>query len=300
VTIEKQGDAVELHLHAGGQGVWQARMSVSLGVSVTLCAALGGEVGAILEKLLSEEAIDLRAVLRQAGNGWYVHDRRGEQRVIIADHPGTPLARHDVDDLYNVALAEGLRAPVSVLSGPAHPGVIAPDVYRRLAADLTSNGGLVIADLAGEHLNAALRGGVAFVKMSHEEVLNDGRAAHDTIDEMVTAAHRLRADGARAVLISRAAESALALIDDEVVGVEVPHLEVTDARGAGDSMTAGIASVLARGGDLDEAVRTGAAAGSLNVTRHGLGTGRMDAVQELIGRVRLKPLGRAGSGQQNG
>jgi 1-phosphofructokinase len=37
-------------------------------------------------------------------------------------------------------------------------------------------------------------------------------------------------------------------------------------------------------------VRTGAAAGALNVTRHGLGTGRVDAVQVLTERVRLTPV----------
>jgi peptidoglycan/xylan/chitin deacetylase (PgdA/CDA1 family) len=38
-------------------------------------------------------------------------------------------------------------------------------------------------------------------------------------------------------------------------------------------------------GGIDEAIRTGAAAGALNVTRHGLGTDRAEAVRELLGRV---------------
>jgi 1-phosphofructokinase len=268
-------------------------MVVSLGVAVTLCAAIGGESGSIIGKLLSEESIDLRAVARQAGNGWYVHDRRGAHREVVAEHPGAPLLRHEVDELYNLALAEGLRVPVSVLSGPAHPSVISPEVYRRLSADLTSNGSQVVADLSGEHLAAALAGGVTVVKVSHEEVIKDGRAADGSLDELVAAAYRLRAEGARVVLISRADEPALALIDDEVTEVQGPRLQVADSRGAGDSMTAGVAAVLARGGDLAEAVCTGAAAGALNVTRHGLGTGRLDAVQELVGRVTLAPLVRS-------
>jgi 1-phosphofructokinase len=56
-------------------------------------------------------------------------------------------------------------------------------------------------------------------------------------------------------------------------------------------MTAGVAAVLARGGDLHTAVRTGAAAGALNVTRHGLGTGRQEAIATLAERVELRPLG---------
>jgi 1-phosphofructokinase len=289
VTIEHQAGALELHVHAGGQGIWQARMLVSLGASVILCAAMGGEVGSIVRRVLADEEITLRAVLRQAGSGWYVDDRRdGRQR--IAEAPGAPMIRHDLDELYNVSLAEGLRASVVVLSGPGHPSVVAPDVYRRLAADLTANGGRVVADLAGEHLRAALAGGVAFVKVAHDEAIQDGWASRDNLDEMVSAAHKLRAAGAESVLVSRAEKPAVALFEDQLVQVEVPRLQEADHTGAGDSMTAGVAAVLARRGGTEEAIRNGAAAGALNVTRHGLGTGRLEAVQELIGRVRLAPL----------
>jgi len=59
--------------------------------------------------------------------------------------------------------------------------------------------------------------------------------------------------------------------------------------GAGDSMTAGIAAILARGGDAMAAVRTGAAAGALNVTRHGLGTGNAGTVAALVDHVLVEP-----------
>jgi 1-phosphofructokinase len=72
--------------------------------------------------------------------------------------------------------------------------------------------------------------------------------------------------------------------------VVLPKLEPAEPRGAGDSMTAGAAAVLAQGGDLATAVRTGAAAGALNVTRHGLGTGRADAIESLKERVTLRPV----------
>jgi 1-phosphofructokinase len=202
------------------------------------------------------------------------------------------MIRHDIDDLYNMALAEGLRASVSVLSGPADPSVVDADVYRRLAADLTANDGLVVADLSGAHLNAVLDGGVTVVKVSHEELIHDGRADDDSAEALVAAAHHLHEQGAVSVLISRADQSALALLNDQVIEVHLPRLQVADPRGAGDSMTAGVAAVLAHGGSLEEAVRTGAAAGALNVTRHGLGTGGVEAIQELVRRVHLNPLNR--------
>ncbi|MEU7758507.1 1-phosphofructokinase family hexose kinase [Micromonospora aurantiaca (nom. illeg.)] len=291
VTIEQQGDVPELHLHPGGQGVWQTRMIAALGVPVTMCVGLGGEVGDAVRKLLDDEDVTVRMVRRESGTGWYVHDRRDGERTEIAEHPGAPMVRHDIDELYTVTLTEGLRAPVSVLSGPADPQVVDPDIYRRLAADLSANGGTVVADLSGPYLEAVLDGGVSMLKVSHEELLDDGLAKDDSVEALRDAGRRCQERGARTVLISRAGEPALALPEDgEPLLVHAPPLEPADHRGAGDSMTAGVAAVLARGGDMRDALHVGAAAGALNVTRHGLGTGRAEAVRELAGRVRLTPL----------
>jgi 1-phosphofructokinase len=293
VTIEQQHEEPELHVHPGGQGIWQTRMITSLGAEVILCAAVGGEVGRVLKPLLDFKGVSLRTVPRETGSGWYVHDRRDGYRNEIAERPGAPLTRHELDELYNLALAEGLRAGIAVLSGPAHPSVIRADVYRRLAGDLKANGCRVIADLCGQHLQAVLSAGLTVVKVSHEELIKDGLAANDSEKALTEALLKLHDDGAEAALVSRADAGALALINEEIYRVGTPRLTPTDGRGAGDSMTAGVAAVLARGGEMCEAVRTGAAAGALNVTRHGLGTGHLDAVQVLTERVQLTPIKKA-------
>ena len=289
VTIEQQHDRSELHVHAGGQGIWQARMITSLGARVTLCATVGGEVGRVLAPLLAMDGVTVRTVDGEARSGWYVHDRRGGSREEIADDPGDPLSRHELDEVVTLALAEGLRAGVAVLSGPADPSVIGPSVYRRLAADLGANGCRVIADLSGEHLEAVLDAGLHVVKVSHEELIAAGRAEDDSTGSLTRALRRLHEDGAQTALVSRAGAGALAYVEGQVHEVSMPKLTPAETRGAGDSMTAGVAAVLAQGGDLHLAIRTGAAAGALNVTRHGLGTGHADAVRVLTDRVKLTP-----------
>jgi 1-phosphofructokinase len=292
VTIEAggSGDAAtspDIHLHAGGQGVWQARMIRSLGVEVVMCAMLGGEPGQVLRPLIVAEEIDLRAIEASERNAAYVHDRRDGTRRELARAPGEPLSRHTLDELYSLTLAEGLRARVSVLSGVQDIRVVPADVYRRLAGDLTRNGCKVVADLSGAYLNAVVVGRPALVKVSHEQLINDGRASDDSAESLVAAMRTLRENGAQSVVVSRADQPALAMVEDDVVEVQMPNLEAADSRGAGDSMTAGAAAVLAAGGELMHAIRTGAAAGALNVTRHGLGTGRADAITGLLERVRL-------------
>jgi 1-phosphofructokinase len=291
VTVDQPSDRPELHLHPGGQGVWQARMISSLGVPVVLCASIGGEIGQVLEPLLATEGVELRTVRRHSTNGGYVHDRRRGSRQEIVDVPGDRLTRHELDELYNLALGEGLRAPVCVLSGPNDPTLVPPELYRRFAADLGDNGSRVVVDLSGEHLTAVLDSGVHFCKVSHEELLRDGLAADDSIEELTGVLADLHQAGAETVVVSRAEQPALALVEGEVFEVELPRLQAADPRGAGDSMTAGVAAVVAVGGDIRTAIRTGAAAGALNVTRHGLGNGRLDSINGLVERVRLVPSG---------
>ncbi len=136
-----------------------------------------------------------------------------------------------------------------------------------------------------------LAAGPFVVKVSHEELFADGRADGEEPEELVAAMRSMRADGAGSVIVSRAAEPALALPDgsDDVVEIHPPELQVAETRGAGDSMTAGVVASLARGASVTEALRTGAACGAINVVRRGLGTGSEDAIGAIAERVELAP-----------
>ncbi len=287
ITLEHHADGVEFHLHAGGQGVWQARMVRTLGVDVTLCCALGGETGRVLRTLIAAEGVNLAAVDVATSNGAYLHDRRDGTRVELARAASRVLTRHEQDDLYGMAVGDGLSASLCLLSAVT-PDVVSPSVYRRLAGDLRRNGVPVMADLSGPCLEAALDGGLDLVKVSDEELVTDGRI-RDTSTPSVTSAMRDLRSHADTVIVSRADRPALALsADDAPVEIVMPRLEPIDHTGAGDSMSAAIAAVLAGGGDLERALRTGAAAGALNVTRRGLGTGEPRVIRKLADMVRLR------------
>ena len=62
VTIEPGSDRPEVHLHAGGQGVWVGRLAATLGADVVLCCAVGGEPGRVLRALVEAEPFTLTTV----------------------------------------------------------------------------------------------------------------------------------------------------------------------------------------------------------------------------------------------
>jgi 1-phosphofructokinase len=292
VTVEQVDDEPDVHLHAGGQGVWQARMIAALGTPVVLCCALGGETGQVLRHLVSGAGIELRVREMAARNGAYVHDRRGGDRFTVARMNPDPLTRHELDDLYELTVVAALHAGIAVLSGSAEDNaeVVPSTVFERLTADLTGNGCQVIVDLSGKRLAAALKGAPTVVKVSHEELIADRRADSDAVPDLERAARRIAELGVRVVVVSRAAEPALVVLEGKAFTLDAPSLRAVDSHGAGDSMTAGITAALAQGQDLPAALRLGAAAGAINVTRHGLGTGSGDAVRAMAERVDLYPL----------
>lgn len=292
ITIEGHpDDDGDVHVHAGGQGVWQARMLLSMGCSVDLCCVLSGETGRVVGPLIESEGISVAAVTRENRGAVYIHDRRDGNRSQLIESGGDPLTRHDLDELYGLTLRTGLDAKLVILSGPPPAGddVVPPDFYRRLAADLRAAGVRVVVDLAGERLAAALAGGVSVAKVSDEELLEDGRIREVGDDEVIAAMRALRGEGAEVVVVTRADKSSFLWDADGLAEIVAPQLEVVDSKGAGDSFVGAMAAVLARGGTVREAARMGAAAGAQNVTRHGLGTGAAKTIERVRDLVELHP-----------
>lgn len=289
VTIE-QAEGDELHLHAGGQGIWIGRLVAELGVDVTLSTSFGGETGQVVRCLLAAEDVRVCATEVAAANGAYVHDRRSGDRREVAARASAPLSRHDVDELYGTTVTAALGADVSVLGGAGRDDIVPPDMYRRLTADLVANGRTVVADLSGRLLEAVIEGGAPVLKVSHEELLADRRADGDATGDLLAAIAGIARQTGGAVVCTRAADSALAVVGGRALEVTSPPLEPVESRGAGDSFTAGLTAGLARGLPIEDALRLAAAAGSLNVTRRGLGTGRREQVEALVEHVTVREL----------
>ena len=179
-----------------------------------------------------------------------------------------------------------------MVTGCQPADVVDPDLYRRLVSDLRANKKTVIADLTGPPLQAALAGGVELLRLSDDELISERYAASDSVEDIVAGAQQLRAVGARHVLVSRASAPAI-LLDDghdrSHVELIPPVFEALDRRGTGDSMFAATGVGLARGMSMIAALRLGMAAGALNATRRGLGTGTREEIERLASHVTVRP-----------
>jgi 1-phosphofructokinase len=128
--------------------------------------------------------------------------------------------------------------------------------------------------------------------VSAESLVAEGRATADE-DSIISWMRTVTGTGARHVIVTRGAAPALAVLDGELVSAAPPQTTPNDERGAGDAMMAALAAALSARRSLSDALRHGVAAGAMNVTRSGLGTGRPEAIDLIAEHVHVTPVSAA-------
>jgi 1-phosphofructokinase len=291
VTIERLGaDEDDIHLHAGGQGVWVARMAGEMEADPVLCSFSGGETGRLLRPLLDTLPGEVRCVETASPSGCYVIDRRSGEREMIAHRWSDPPSRHETDDLFSVTVAAALGSEVLVVCGSIPQDALPLELYRNLVADVRAGGTKVIVDLSTPRLDSALAAEPDIVKVDDWQLAEFVSGPVSEPEQLRTAAEAVLSRGGRSVLVTRGGEPALVLRDGAAWELVPPKFDGGAPEGSGDSMVGALAAAIARGLDWEEALRLGAAAGAVNFLRHGLGTGSRSVVGELVERVELREL----------
>jgi 1-phosphofructokinase len=292
IAIEARGEGRDdIHVHAGGQGVWVARTAGELGADPVLCGLIGGETGAVLEPLLGRLAGERGLVRSASASGGHVFDRRSGERVLVSRMAAEPPSRHELDELFSLTCAVGLESAALVICNPEPPDAWPLDVYGSLASDVGANGTPVLVDLSTPRLDSALEGRPHLVKINDWELAEYVSGPVDRPELLLAAAERLRERGAANVIITRGGEPALVLHGDRALWLTTPRFDRGAREGCGDTMMGALAAGLALGRSWDETVITAAAAGAVNFLRHGLGSGTRAAIEEIAADVELRPYG---------
>jgi 1-phosphofructokinase len=280
----------EVALNVGGQGPWVARAIDALGARAVLVVPLGGDTGRAAGHLLADEPHEVRAVETNAPIACYLEERRDGKRSCIRDAPPGRFGPRELDDLYSAALTAGLDAEACVITGSPWGDHVDSSLLTRLTTDLATFGRTTVADLSGEQLDAALAGGVDWLKIADDELVgpNDAELLDDEGGLWERALDLARAhDRERSVVVSRADRPTLVVADGACHTVSALGLSTVDARGSGDAMTAALATGLAANQPLDALLRRAAAAGAANAVHKGSATPDADLVDRLADEIEV-------------
>jgi 1-phosphofructokinase len=293
VTIERRGaDADDIHFHSAGQGVWVARMAGEMGAEPLLCAFNGGESGRLMGTLLEDLAGEKRLIETSAATGSYVIDRRSGEREFVAAAWSDPPSRHEIDDLFSTTCSAALNSPVLMMSGALPKDSIPVEIFGNLVKDVRAAGGdtKVVTDISSPQLDAALEGGPDLVKVDDWQLAEFVSKELKTEADMVAACEELLGRGAGMVVFTRGKEPVLVFSREHRWELTPPQFEGGASEGSGDSMVGAMCAALARGLDIEDTLKLGAAAGATNFLRHGLGSGDRAVIEELVPQVKLRRL----------
>ena len=272
-------------LMVGGAGN-VARNLVALGTRCIFVGVVGDDATgrALAETLAADPLVE----------AWLVVDgsRQTTRKVrFVSEHFSTHLLRADWEQAAPVdtesedaivahALAALPRAGAVVLSDYAK-GVLTPRVIRAVIHAAREAGKPVVVDPKGR--DYSIYYGATMITPNRQELADATHRTATTDDEIAAAAAGLcKALGAQAVLVTRS-EAGMTLVHDGA-SVHVPAypVRVRDVSGAGDTVVAIIAAMLALRADFESAMRAANAGAAVVVGKRGTAT---MSVAELRARI---------------
>ncbi|MEU0571864.1 1-phosphofructokinase [Nonomuraea sp. NPDC005983] len=252
--------AAAARLDPGGKGVNVSRALLANAVASRAVVPFGGDEGRQLVRLLALEGLDMVTVPVAGTTRSNVTLAEPDGTITKINEPGTALSPAELDTIADAVLAAAHEADWVVASGSLPPEVPA-DVYARLCRRFAGAGIHVAVDTSGPALACALAAGPALVKPNLDELAAATGMPIRRVGDVVEAAGKLRAAGARAVLASLGGDGAVLVEEDGIWYGEAAVTEPRSAVGAGDAMLAGFLAAGGRGRDaLLEALAWGAAA----------------------------------------
>lgn len=266
----------------GGGGINVSRGLERLGVSSVALFPSGGHTGELLQELLSKENIQTLPVpaLAETRENFTVVDTINNNQYRFG-MPGEKISPAEAKALHEAILNSNPFPDIAVISGSLPQGM-KPAWLSKLVRELKAKNVKIIADTSGDALSEILKEGVYLVKPNLGELSRlSGKEELDN-DSADEAAKQLIDEGkAQIVAVSMGPQGAYLVTKDETVHVSAPSVKKLSTVGAGDSMVAGLVSVIAKGGSLTEMARMGVACGTAATMSQGTGLFTKENAEKL-------------------
>ncbi|HET7847901.1 MAG TPA: D-glycero-beta-D-manno-heptose-7-phosphate kinase [Pseudolabrys sp.] len=263
-----------------------ARNIVSLGARCIFVSMIGDDDAgrALKQALAAEPRIEAHLVVNSG--------RQTTRKVrFVSEHYSTHMLRADwevaepVESTTEDALIEYARkalprAGAVVLSDYAK-GVLTKRVIRAVIDEANRLGKPVVIDPKGH--DYSIYRGATLITPNRQELAHATRSAARTEDEIADAAAALcRALDLKAALVTRSEAGMTLVSDGRPVHVPAYPVRVRDVSGAGDTVVAVAAAMLAMNADFESAMRAANAAAAVVVGKRGTAT---LSLTELRGRI---------------
>ena len=240
----------------GGKGINVSTILNTLGLETTALGFVAGFTGKAIEDGLAAQGIHTDFIHLPEGNSRInVKVKHGDETEINGQGP--VITEEAINELF-AKLDTLTKEDILVLAGSI-PNTLPEDIYEKILASLESKGIRVVVDATKDLLLNVLKYHPFLIKPNNHELGEMFGTVCKTDEDIVHYAKKLQEKGA--ILITE---------DGQNIKMGTPKGKVVNSVGAGDSMVAGFITGYIRGGNYEEALKSGTAAGSATAFSEGL------------------------------
>lgn len=256
----------------GGGGINVSRGLERLGIPSTAFFPSGGRTGELLEQLLKKENVEVLSfqIDAETRENFTVVDTSNNEQYRFG-MPGEALSSPECKSIHDTLLNISPFPEIIIISGSLPEGMNS-SFLSKLVKELKAKQAKIILDTSGDALTEVLNDGVYLVKPNLGELSKlSGKEELDNESADEAAKQLIKEGKAEIVVVSMGPQGAYLVTKDETIHVPAPSVKKLSTVGAGDSMVAGMVSVIARGGTNIEMARMGVACGTAATMSKGTG-----------------------------
>ena len=290
IEIGEVNTVETLGLFPAGKGINVAKVLKDLGVDV----AVGGFLG-------EDNVGDFETLFKKQGLEDKFHRVAGKTRINVK----ITETEADVTDLnflgYQITPEAWQQFTADSLAYCQNFGIVAvcgslprgvsPELFADWLNQLHQAGVKVVLDSSNAALTAGLKAHPWLVKPNHREL--EAWIGHplNSLDEIIAAAKRLKAEGIANVIISMGENGSLWLNDQAVIQAQPPKCEnVVSTVGAGDSMVAGLIFGIEKGLSQAETLAFASAVSAFAVSQSNVGVSDIALLEPILANVKISVI----------
>ena len=290
IEIGEVNTVETLGIFPAGKGINVAKVLKDLGVGV----AVGGFLG-------EDNVGDFETLFKKQGLEDKFHRVAGKTRINVK----ITETEADVTDLnflgYQITPEAWQQFTADSLAYCQNFGIVAvcgslprgvsPELFADWLNQLHQAGVKVVLDSSNAALTAGLKAHPWLVKPNHREL--EAWIGHplNSLDEIIAAAKRLKAEGIANVIISMGENGSLWLNDQAVIQAQPPKCEnVVSTVGAGDSMVAGLIFGIEKGLSQAETLAFASAVSAFAVSQSNVGVSDTALLEPILANVKISVI----------
>jgi len=276
-----------LGLFPAGKGINVAKVLNDLGVEVAVGGFLGEDNQGDFEHMFRVTGLQDKFQRVLGKTRINVKITETEADVTDLNFLGYQISVEDWQKFVVNSLAYCKEFDIVAVCGSLPRGVT-PELFADWLLQLHQAGVKVVLDSSNAALTAGLKANPWLVKPNHRELESWVGHSLPTLNDIIVAAKKLKAQGIANVIVSMGANGSLWLSDNAVVQAQPPKCEnVVSTVGAGDSMVAGLIYGFVNNLSQQETLAFASAVSAFAVSQSNVGVSERALLEPILKQVKV-------------